>query len=44
MPAVVGENGVEKNVKVSLNAEEETAVKKSAEMLKDIISELDLDY
>lgn len=40
MPAVVGENGVERNVKISLTAKEETAVKKSALMLKDIIKSL----
>lgn len=40
MPAVVGKNGVEGHVPISLNAEEEAALKKSAETLRSVIDGL----
>lgn len=40
MPAIVGKNGVEGHVPISLNAEEKAALKKSAETLKSVIDGL----
>ena len=36
MPAVVGKNGVEVQIPISISMEEATALKKSADMLKEI--------
>jgi L-lactate dehydrogenase len=42
MPAVVGEHGVETQVPIPLNEEEQAALRASAEALKNVIAELDL--
>ena len=40
MPAIVGKDGIESDIPISLNAEETDALKKSAEALKAVIDEL----
>ncbi len=42
MPAIVGKNGIETKVPLSLNEEEEAALVKSAAVLKDILKDIDL--
>ncbi|MDO4943152.1 MAG: L-lactate dehydrogenase [Lachnospiraceae bacterium] len=42
MPAIVGKNGLETKVPISLNHEEQEKLKKSADLLADIIKDLDL--
>lgn len=42
MPAVVGSDGIETHVPISLNEEETRLLKQSAQTLKNIVSELDL--
>ncbi len=42
MPAVLGENGVQTRVPISLNEEEQTKLKQSADMLASVIKELAL--
>lgn len=42
MPAIVGKNGLETKVPISLNQEEQKKLKKSADLLAGIIKELDL--
>ena len=42
MPAIVGKNGIEADVPISLNDEEKSALLKSANALKSIINDLDI--
>lgn len=42
MPAIVGKNGLETKVPIELNEEEQAALKKSAETLKEVLAGLDL--
>lgn len=42
MPAIVGKNGLETKVPIALNEEEQKALKKSAETLKEVLAGLDL--
>lgn len=42
MPAIVGKNGLETKVPIELNEEEQAALKKSAETLKEVLASLDL--
>lgn len=42
MPAIVGKNGIEADVPISLNDEERSALQSSAEALRTIIGELDI--
>lgn len=41
MPAIVGENGVERNIDIPLNDEEQEAIKHSADTLRSIIKDID---
>ena len=43
MPAIVGKNGVETKVPILLNEEEQEKLRSSAETLKQILSECDID-
>ena len=40
MPAILGANGIEKLIPVSLNEEESIKLKRSAETLKDILEDI----
>ena len=42
MPAIVGKNGIEKQVKIKLNEKEQEALKKSADALKEVLEDLDI--
>ena len=42
IPAIVGKNGIEADVPISLNDEEKSALLKSANALKSIINDLDI--
>lgn len=42
MPAIVGKNGLETKVPIELNEEEQAALKKSADTLKEVLAGLDL--
>lgn len=42
MPAIVGKNGLETKVPIALNEEEQEALKKSAQTLKEVLAGLDL--
>ena len=42
MPAIVKKDGIETQVPISMNEEEQEKLKKSAAMLKDVIKELEL--
>ena len=42
MPAIIGEHGVERSVKISLNDNEMQAIQASASALKDVIKELEM--
>ena len=42
MPAIVGKDGIEKQVKIKLNEKEQEALKKSAGALKKVLADLDI--
>lgn len=42
MPAIVGKNGIEKQLAIKLNEKEQEALKKSAEALKEVLEDLDI--
>ena len=42
MPAIVGKDGIEKQVKIKLNEKEQEALKKSARALKKVLADLDI--
>ena len=42
MPAIVGKNGIEKQVVIKLNEKEQEALKKSADALKEVLEDLDI--
>lgn len=42
MPAIVGKNGIEKQLAIKLNEKEQEALKKSAEALKEVLENLDI--
>ena len=42
MPAIVGKNGIEKQLAIKLNEKEREALKKSAEALKEVLEDLDV--
>ena len=42
MPAIVGKDGIETHVPICLNAQEEEALKRSAETLKAILKDNDI--
>lgn len=42
MPAIVGKNGVEKQIPIKLNEKEQGELKKSADALKEVLKSIDL--
>ena len=42
MPAIVGKNGIEKQLAIKLNEKEQEALKKSVEALKEVLEDLDI--
>ena len=42
MPAIVGKNGVEKQIPIKLNEKEQTELRKSADALKEVLKSIDL--
>lgn len=42
IPAIVGKNGIEKQLAIKLNEKEQEALKKSAEALKEVLEDLDI--
>ena len=42
MPAIVGKNGVEKQIPIKLNEKEQMELRKSADALKEVLKSIDL--
>ena len=42
MTAILGKNGIEKQLAIKLNEKEQEALKKSAEALKEVLEDLDI--
>ena len=42
MPAIVGKNGIEKQLAIKLNEKEQEALKESAEALKEVLEDLEI--